>query len=352
MSNEELFTVIGFGIGAPVIAILFALLLAKQAQFMQKAGEHFLEIVKQAGETGKEFDGRIHEIEVPDRSLSQNLTALLVSLLFFVALGLLRISWTDVAILVVVLLVHELGHLAGMRLFGYRDVRMFFIPLLGAAVAGSETEPGTVKRVIVLFLGPLPGLLLGFLCFVAYMKTGQEMYLRCGNMFLIVNVFNLLPFYPLDGARILENILFSRNARIESSFKLVATLGLFFIALKLHSVLLGIFALFVLVSLPVTKRLVSIAEQIRHEIPREEACRFDRIPDRYLARIKELLEERSHGEVRGKVLVRSCVEIWRRVCNRPASTRATVSLLLLYLFSLTVGIGTPAAIILLARSAQ
>ena len=97
---------------------------------------------------------------------------------------------------------------------------------------------------------------------------------------------------------------------------------------------------------------MSIAEQIRREIPGEETCRFDRIPERYLVRIKELLKEKSHAEIRGKVLVRSCVEIWRRVCNRPASAGATVSLLLLYVFSLTVGIGVPAAIILLSRSAQ
>src|SRR5262245_2424702 len=35
---------------------------------------------------------------------------------------------TAIAILVGVLLLHELGHLAGMRLFGYRDLRVLFIP--------------------------------------------------------------------------------------------------------------------------------------------------------------------------------------------------------------------------------
>lgn len=35
-----------------------------------------------------------------------------------------------------VLLFHELGHYVAMRLFGYRDVRMFFVPFFGAAVSG------------------------------------------------------------------------------------------------------------------------------------------------------------------------------------------------------------------------
>ncbi len=35
-------------------------------------------------------------------------------------------TWLNVAILVGVLLLHEAGHWVGMRLLGWRDVRMFF----------------------------------------------------------------------------------------------------------------------------------------------------------------------------------------------------------------------------------
>src|SRR5438067_1346578 len=45
-------------------------------------------------------------------------------------------SALNIAMIVAVLLFHELGHYAGMRVFGYRDVRMFFVPFLGAAVSG------------------------------------------------------------------------------------------------------------------------------------------------------------------------------------------------------------------------
>ena len=38
---------------------------------------------------------------------------------------------TRVAILVSVILVHELGHYVAMRAYGYRDVKIFFIPFLG-----------------------------------------------------------------------------------------------------------------------------------------------------------------------------------------------------------------------------
>src|SRR5262249_26862794 len=64
-------------------------------------------------------------------------------------------------ILIGVLLFHEAGHFLGMRTFGYRDVRMFFIPGFGAAVAGKKEGVPAWQEAIVLLLGPLPGLVLG-----------------------------------------------------------------------------------------------------------------------------------------------------------------------------------------------
>ena len=48
--------------------------------------------------------------------------------------------WTFFGLLVVVLLIHELGHLAAMRLFGFSDLRMFFIPFFGVVYGIVETD--------------------------------------------------------------------------------------------------------------------------------------------------------------------------------------------------------------------
>jgi len=50
-----------------------------------------------------------------------------------------------------------------MKLFGYRDVQMFFIPMLGAAVSGVESNPSSVRKAIVSLLGPLPGIIIGII---------------------------------------------------------------------------------------------------------------------------------------------------------------------------------------------
>lgn len=79
------------------------------------------------------------ELNRPDRgkrSFTQNAILLLVSLGLFAATGLLHASWMSVTVLVVVLLIHELGHWLGMKYYGYRNLQMFFIPFFGAAVTG------------------------------------------------------------------------------------------------------------------------------------------------------------------------------------------------------------------------
>ena len=62
------------------------------------------------------------------KSWVKNLVILAVSLLIFFQLGLFEGGLRSVVMLVLVLLIHETGHLLGMRFFGYQNVQMFFIP--------------------------------------------------------------------------------------------------------------------------------------------------------------------------------------------------------------------------------
>ena len=71
-------------------------------------------------------------------------------------------SSQGLVVLLGVLLLHESGHYLGMRLFGYRDVRMFFIPFFGAAVSGKRGAVAPWKEGVVLLLGPLPGIAVAF----------------------------------------------------------------------------------------------------------------------------------------------------------------------------------------------
>src|SRR5688572_22222963 len=87
----------------------------------------------------------------------KGLLLLVVSLVAFVVIGFAQwSSWEALSILVGVLFVHELGHFLAMRLFKYRNLRMFFIPFFGAAVTGRNYNVPGWKKVVVSLMGPLP----------------------------------------------------------------------------------------------------------------------------------------------------------------------------------------------------
>jgi Zn-dependent protease len=135
------------------------------------------------------------------RSLARSLILLAVSIYAFVQLGLISSSPATILILVVVILIHELGHFIGMKIFGYRNVHIFFIPMFGAATSGIETNPSGSQKAIVSLLGPLPGILIGIILGVLYFVTKNEMLVQPAWVFMFINALNLLPFFPLDGGR-------------------------------------------------------------------------------------------------------------------------------------------------------
>jgi hypothetical protein len=63
---------------------------------------------------------------------------LVISMILFIGAQWKQQIWDSIFILVPVLFFHELGHYLAMRLFGYRNLRMFFIPFFGAAVTGKH----------------------------------------------------------------------------------------------------------------------------------------------------------------------------------------------------------------------
>ncbi len=109
----------------------------------------------------------LEKIRNPKGNWAQTVMILAVSLLLFVGLGMRNDPIAFIATLVGVLFFHELGHYVGMRMFGYRNVRMFFIPLFGAAVSGQKTNAKSYQEAIVSLLGPVPGLCLAIVLLVA-----------------------------------------------------------------------------------------------------------------------------------------------------------------------------------------
>jgi hypothetical protein len=120
--------------------------------------------------------GELQKITNPKSNLAKNIGILLLTLFLFVSFGFFDKSVTNILIILLVLFIHETGHFIGMKLFGYRDVQMFFIPLLGAAVSGVESNPSSVRKAVVSLLGPLPGIIIGIIAAFLFFKTKQDIF--------------------------------------------------------------------------------------------------------------------------------------------------------------------------------
>jgi len=153
--------------------------------------------------------------------------SLVVSVVLFIEFGRL-VPWISeiLWILVPVLLIHELGHFIAMRLLGYRDVGMLFIPLLGAAVRGRHfNEPGW-KAAVVALAGPLPGLALGIggiaSCLFVSGPPPRWLLEALGYLFLL-NALQLVPIMPLDGGRVVRAVVARRLPWLDFWFLLLGS---------------------------------------------------------------------------------------------------------------------------------
>lgn len=102
---------------------------------------------------------------------------------------------------------HELGHLAAMKYFGYRATGVLFVPFLGGAALGRPApDEHAHQRIAVLLAGPLPGLLLGLGLAWAFPPAagGPAWAFDFACVLIVLNYLNLLPLSPLDGGQIVR----------------------------------------------------------------------------------------------------------------------------------------------------
>lgn len=138
-------------------------------------------------------------------------TAIFVGLFTLFILSLLPIFYIEfVILLTIVVTLHELGHFVLMKLFGYKNVQMNFIPLLGAYVKGDYEEPNLFKNVVMLMAGPLPGLFLGYSLYLFDFVDYSDDVCWFAYLLITVNLLNLVPIEPLDGGKIARCSLFIR----------------------------------------------------------------------------------------------------------------------------------------------
>lgn len=146
--------------------------------------------------------------------------------------------------LVIVLFIHEMGHFLMMKLFGYQNVRMLFVPLMGAFVHGKKESYSQRESLLVVGAGPFPGIIVGFSLMLLSQQFNSTTMFQIGLLFFFLNIINLVPLDPLDGGQLFKLIVSKNQEKFLMIFSFVSSLLIIGVGFFLNSILLMLFGFF------------------------------------------------------------------------------------------------------------
>jgi Zn-dependent protease len=123
------------------------------------------------------------------------------SMLVSIAAYSLLWGWKFAVGLVLLLLVHEMGHVVELRRQGVPASAPLFIPFLGAMVGMKQLPENAWKEAQVALAGPIIGSLGAAVVWGYAEAVDSDLLLAIAFTGFFLNLFNLLPIVPLDGGR-------------------------------------------------------------------------------------------------------------------------------------------------------
>ncbi|HEY8890357.1 MAG TPA: M50 family metallopeptidase [Clostridium sp.] len=155
-------------------------------------------------------------------------------------------------------IIHELMHYLVARILGFSGFDIEILPI-GAVLKVKDLDEASAKEDLIISLaGPLFNLLLAAIFYFLFIVfKSPYLQLMC-NSNLAIGIFNLIPAFPLDGGRVLRDILsiktIYRKAN-EISVMISMILGSIFMFIYFVSVYahksnfnLGLISIFILIS--------------------------------------------------------------------------------------------------------
>jgi Zn-dependent protease len=110
-------------------------------------------------------------------------------------------GWALAAGVVVSTYIHEMGHVAAIRRYGFPASAPMFIPGLGAFIQLRGVKMPPIPDSRIGLAGPLYGVGAGLAALGAYYLTGVKVWGVIAHFDSLINLFNLIPVWQLDGSR-------------------------------------------------------------------------------------------------------------------------------------------------------
>jgi Zn-dependent protease len=123
------------------------------------------------------------------------------SMLVSVAAYSLLFGWDFAIGLVLLIFVHEMGHVIALRREGIKASAPMFIPFLGAIITSRSLGENALAEARVGLAGPILGSIGSLVPLLIYHASGNPMWRALAFFGFYLNLFNLIPISPLDGGR-------------------------------------------------------------------------------------------------------------------------------------------------------
>ncbi|MEO8495292.1 MAG: site-2 protease family protein [Planctomycetota bacterium] len=329
---------------APTTANLHAAHPYAVSEIVEQTGNHVYYATAAADSAAapvSSYPGVIAELEHIRNKKGNWLTGAVVlgvSVVLFLGAGVAQWDWRFALLLIPILLFHELGHFVAMRIFKYRNMKMFFIPLLGAAVTGQNYNVAGWKKAIVSLAGPVPGIFVGsVLGIVAIVLGDQPLLLEAATLTVFLNAFNLLPFLPLDGGWTVHVLLFSRHHVLDTVFRFLAAVTLILSGLLGFRILMFI-GIAMLIGLRSAYRVARVAAEIRHAGIDTSSPDGQSIPIGTADEIISRLDAAAPLPVPDALRAQQTLQVFESVNARPPGVLGTLALGSVHAGSFVVGL--------------
>lgn len=115
-------------------------------------------------------------------------------------------SWVLAIGLVLMMFIHEMGHVWAARERGVAITAPAFIPLVGAVITFRKLPENAQTEAFIAYGGPLLGTIGATIIYIIGLLTHVQELFWIAMVGFALNLFNLIPLAPLDGGRIVTAV--------------------------------------------------------------------------------------------------------------------------------------------------
>ena len=110
-------------------------------------------------------------------------------------------GWQFAVGFVVLIFIHEMGHVVALRRHGIKASAPMFVPFMGAVIWARSLGDDALTEARVGLAGPYFGAAAAAAVAIVGLATHSGLLEALGYIGFLLNLFNLLPVVPLDGGR-------------------------------------------------------------------------------------------------------------------------------------------------------